>query len=262
MKRFEWKKNSFRMALSALALCVMFGAAVNARMPENGVKDKPRGFSPAIKAVDGHAVLPPPPAFDSVYFMYDKAMYEVGLSMRNTERGRQAEADVDEFDMQRHFSEAFGMDITPEKTPELFKLIERSNEDIYSAARTAKEAYKRTRPYLLYNAPTCYRPDEERLRYNSSYPSGHSARGWGLALVLSEVNPARKEAILRRGYEYGQSRVICGYHWQSDVDAGRLAGAAGAANLHNNPEFMRQLQKAKDEFARLSRKANKGKFHK
>ena len=26
---------------------------------------------------------------------------------------------------------------------------------------------------------------------------------------------------MKHAYEYGQSRVICGYHYQSDVDAGR-----------------------------------------
>ena len=49
----------------------------------------------------------------------------------------------------------------------------------------------------------------------------------------------------------GQSRVICGYHFQSDVDAGRLVGSAVVARLHANNEFMAQLNKAKQEFASL-----------
>jgi hypothetical protein len=31
---------------------------------------------------------------------------------------------------------------------------------------------------------------------------------------------------LKRGYELGESRVICGYHWQSDVDAASGSSAA------------------------------------
>ena len=61
-----------------------------------------------------------------------------------------------------------------------------------------------------------------------SYPSSHAAAGWAVALVLSELNPDRAEPILKRGYEYGQSRVIAGYHYQSDVDAARLAASAAA----------------------------------
>ncbi len=44
--------------------------------------------------------------------------------------------------------------------------------------------------------------------------------------------------------------MICGYHWQSDVDAARIVGSAVVATLHTNPAFQQQLQKAKDEFAK------------
>ncbi len=70
--------------------------------------------------------------------------------------------------------------------------------------------------------------------------------------MLSEVNPDHAEAILKAGYEYGQSRVIAGYHFQSDVDAARLAAAAAVARLHNDKTFQKDLAKAKKEYARLS----------
>ncbi|EGN0484120.1 phosphatase PAP2 family protein, partial [Escherichia coli] len=89
---------------------------------------------------------------------------------------------------------------------------------------------------------------------NGSYPSGHTSIGWATALVLSEINPARQDTILKRGYELGDSRVICGYHWQSDVDAARIVGSAIVATLHSNPVFQAQLQKAKDEFANNQKK--------
>ncbi|EHK6210663.1 phosphatase PAP2 family protein, partial [Shigella flexneri] len=47
---------------------------------------------------------------------------------------------------------------------------------------------------------------------------------------------------------------ICGYHWQSDVDAARIVGSAIVATLHSNPVFQAQLQKAKDEFANNQKK--------
>lgn len=73
-----------------------------------------------------------------------------------------------------------------------------------------------------------------------------------MALVLAEVNPARQNEILKRGYDLGQSRVICGYHWQSDVDAARVVGSAVVASLHNNPAFEAQLAKAKAEVHKLN----------
>lgn len=49
----------------------------------------------------------------------------------------------------------------------------------------------------------------------------------------------------------GQSRVICGYHFQSDVDAAHIVASAVVARLHANENFIKQLGKAKQEFAKL-----------
>ena len=118
-------------------------------------------------------------------------------------------------------------------------------------AVVAKNKYMRVRPFVLYNTNTCYPEEEEKLRNTGSYPSGHTATSWGYALLLAEINPERRDEILKRGFEMGQSRVICGYHWQSDVDAARLSSAGAVAVLHANPEFQKQMEKAKQEFATL-----------
>lgn len=47
---------------------------------------------------------------------------------------------------------------------------------------------------------------------------------------------------------YGESRVIVGAHWQSDVDAGRLAAAAAYARMHTSERFLEQMQLARQEF--------------
>ena len=39
---------------------------------------------------------------------------------------------------------------------------------------------------------------------------------------------------MARGYMYGESRVIVGAHWQSDVDAGRLVASVAYAKLHTS----------------------------
>lgn len=224
---------------------VMFGKDVE--------KAPDRYYSTNAEGLDSAALVPPPPDYGSVQFLHDQAMYLHGLSLRSTTRGAQAAADCDTHHLSATFSEAFGGDITPEDMPELYALTRRAGKELSNmSTRTAKHAYKRLRPFVLYQAGTCYPPDEPHLTTTPSYPSGHSSLGWGMALILSEINPGRKEHILRRGYEYGQSRVICGYHWQSDVDAGRLTGAAGVANLHANAAFLKQLHKAKEEFARLA----------
>ena len=73
-----------------------------------------------------------------------------------------------------------------------------------------------------------------------------------MALLLCEINPDAQDDILKLGYEWGQSRVIAGYHWQSDVDASRLVAAAGYARLHTNSEFLADIAAARQEYAELS----------
>lgn len=210
--------------------------------------------------VDSEAFLPAPPDTASAHYAYDKEMYEWGKSMRNTPRGRRAieDANLNEGWLDRDFSEAFGFVLTPENAPEIYKLMTNMKEDAGDlATRTAKNHYMRPRPFMVFNEPSATPADEPSLRKNGSYPSGHTSIGWATALVLSEINPARKQQIMQRGYDFGQSRVICGAHYQSDVDAGRVVGAAAVSALHADKGFQKQLAKAKKEFKKLQKKARK-----
>ena len=199
-------------------------------------------------------LLPPPPAPGSILFLNDEAQYQWGKMQRNTPRGDQAVSDarVTGNGVPFAFSEAFGTNITQEETPEIHTLITHIREDAGDLATFhAKNHYMRVRPFSFYQEDTCNPEQQHELSTNGSYPSGHTSIGWATALILCEINPANQNAILKRGYEMGQSRVICGYHFQSDVDAGRLVGSAIVARLHANNEFMAQLNKAKQEFASL-----------
>lgn len=201
-------------------------------------------------------LLPAPPADTSARFAYDKEQYEWGKSLRNTERGQMAisDASLGADWLNEVFGEAFGHTITPQTAPEICKLIENMRQDAGDlATREAKNHYMRTRPFVYWNEPTATPDHEGFLRTNGSYPSGHTAIGWATALVLSEINPERATEILNRGYEFGQSRVIVGAHYQSDVDMGRVVAAGVVAALHSNKGFEKQLKKAKKEFKRLSR---------
>lgn len=202
-------------------------------------------------------LLPPPPDTASARFAYDVEQYEWGKSLRDTPRGDLAadDAELGDVGLTAAFSEAFGIDINPENTPQVYKLITGMREDAGDlATRHAKNYYMRTRPYIFFGEDTCVPDAQAGLAGNGSYPSGHTAKAWATALILAELNPARQDAILKRGFEMGQSRVICGYHFQSDVDAGRVVGAAVVARLHADDAFNRQLAKAKKEMKKLIKK--------
>lgn len=199
-------------------------------------------------------LLPPPPQPGSIMWLNDVSQYQWGKMQRDTPRGDQAAADarVSGDGVPYAFSEAFGIQISKETTPEIYKLVLGMREDAGDlATREAKNHYMRIRPFSFFKEETCNPEQQAELSTNGSYPSGHTAIGWATALVLAEINIDRQNEILKRGYEMGQSRVICGYHFQSDVDAARLVASAVVARLHANKNFMAQLEKAKTEFDKL-----------
>lgn len=214
---------------------------------------KAEGFLTKQTAPDSLAILPPPPAENTVTFQADKALYESGHVLRNPARIELANRDAHYENVGQVFSEAFGMEISASHTPVLYQLLNKVLQDSHDyAVRDAKEHYKRVRPFVIYKDATCTPEKDKKMATTGSYPSGHASFGWATALILAEINPSRKTGIIRRGYDFGQSRVICGAHWQSDVEAGRLMGATIVATLHNNSGFKEMLDEAKKEFAALS----------
>ena len=129
------------------------------------------------------------------------------------------------------FSCALGIEISEETTPSLYMLLWRTMTDIGLSPYAAKNAYGRERPFMVRKEPVCTPGDEEALRGDPSYPSGHTAIGWGWSLILTELAPDRAEALLARGRAFGESRNVCNAHWYSDVVAGRMTGAA-AVGMH------------------------------
>jgi acid phosphatase (class A) len=110
-----------------------------------------------------------------------------------------------------------------------------------------------TRRVLINKAPTCT-PGAEHLAQDGAYPSGHTTIGWTWALILAEIARDRSRQILARGRSFGQSRVVCNVHRQSDaIEAGFLAAANGA-RLHADPTFLADLEAAKSEVAALGGK--------
>ena len=187
--------------------------------------------------------------------MYDISQYMWGKSVRaDSARAAlaiaQAETDLDV--MVQMFSEPFGMEISAKKTPAIMNLIERGIATLRQVGRVPKKHYMRRRPFDRFNEPTLVPKDEEVLRKNGSYPSGHTILAWSMALLLVEVNPAAQDALLKYAYEWGQSRVIAGFHWQSDVDASKVLVSGAFASLHADETFLADMRKARAEFKKLN----------
>lgn len=93
------------------------------------------------------------------------------------------------------------------------------------------------------------------LKEQSSYPSGHAAMGWNMALVFcasfpqfaSDTYISDLKKLFKRTFQYCQNRTILGAHWQFCVDMGRLGAAICFSQLFANEYFITQLKLAQAE---------------
>ncbi len=195
------------------------------------------------------ALIPAPPDEGSVAFALDQEYAKKAVESKDTARFNQAVTDAELYfpAAVKSFEPTLGIEISEAKTPKLYVLMRRVLTDATLSVYSAKNNYKRKRPFMVNNTPMCTPKDEELLRKDGSYPSGHTSIGWAWALVFTEIFPAKTDAILQRGYAFGESRVICNVHWHSDVEMGRVMGAAAVARLHNNSGFQKDLADAKEE---------------
>ena len=221
-------------------------AAAAAKMP---------GYLQPEERPDSIALLPPPPAPGSPEFMADEAIYRELSALQDSARWRLAAADANlKFPGAANvYSCAVGIDVTAATTPHLYALLQRVVIDAGQSTYKAKQKYNSNRPFEVTGDPTCVPEDESLLRGNASYPSGHASLGYVWGEVFAELLPERAAAARARAYEFGQSRVVCRVHRQSDVDGGRTVGQAVFERLHQDPEFVADMAAAKLEVKKARR---------
>jgi acid phosphatase (class A) len=210
-------------------------------------------YLPAGVGIESLSFLPPPPAAGSAAFAHDEDVARRMLERRGTARWNLATEDSNTAfpRVATTWSCALGMPVTPEDTPVLYRVLRRVVADSSRATRSGKDHHRRPRPYVVSGGPTCTPDDDERLRTDGSYPSGHATRGWLWALTVSAVAPERAAAVMTRGRAYGESRVVCNVHWRSDVVASRDLAAAVFVRLHESAEFRADVESARAEVARV-----------
>lgn len=203
---------------------------------------------------DAIIYLPGPPDSTMLATNGDYARWIWGKEQRNTPRGEQASWES-KFGMVRMvtiYSDVLGIDITEDGTPAIYRLMNRAGDTGSGGVSKMKKSFFRKRPFLIMNEETWGQYDKyNELAISSAYPSAHTGWGWGTALALAEMATNMQDTILRRGYEYGISRVIVGAHWQSDVDAAILCASAAIARSHANPEYHADMAAARAEYMQL-----------
>ncbi len=200
--------------------------------------------------LDAATIVGPPPPPNSPRGKADRETFNETRKLVNTPAWTQAIADADLSGKNgmKSLSCAAGVTISAEATPVLANMMLRLTDDAASIYQPAKGIFQRPRPPVGNTAPICV-PREAWIETDGSYPSGHGLIGWAWASLVAELVPDKASPILARGKAFGDSRIICGVHFQSDIEAGRYLGSAMMTRLHDDPDFMADLEKARAEVA-------------
>jgi acid phosphatase (class A) len=198
-------------------------------------------FDPA--SVDLKALLPDPPANGS-----PTTLKEIELILQK--QAARTPEEVTRIKQEVHlnvylFTNVLGAWFTEKNLPATAMLFARVDATEHPIIESAKKDWGRPRPPL--QDKRIHPPID--LPKNTSYPSGHSTVGDLDALILAELAPDLKDAIMARGLQIGDDRVIGGVHFPSDVDAGHTLAHALFDKFMASPEFQADLAKAKAEVA-------------
>ncbi len=196
----------------------------------------------AIGQPDGRFILPAPPATNSPEAIADLASARAIFKARTpSEEAHAIQSATLAFSL---FAPAVGPVMDLDKLPKTDALLQKVKKEVGDTINLPKNHWKRSRPYESDPALLFGRPEK-----SDSYPSGHSTRGMLYALVMAELFPENRDAILNIGRGIGWDRVLIGKHYPTDIFAGRVLAIATMRELSASPLFQRDLAAAKAEIA-------------
>jgi acid phosphatase (class A) len=242
-------KNIVRVATAVLASTVLTWCQPAAPV---------RGYLTPDQDSNVVSKVAPAPATGDARYQTDMAIFRATRSLEGSPRWALAKSDNDLSiaGLLHAFGCALGLTLTPAEAPKLTALIARANSDAGAAADILKARYRHKRPFQIAEGHVCVSPlGKALLEHSPDYPSGHAALGWDTGLILAELVPEASKDLLARARAFGQSRVVCGVHDASAVEAGQATASAVFEMQDHSPEFHRDLDAARTELAALRARA-------
>lgn len=222
-----WSRPVAVLAIFAATLC---GSAA---------KDSALHYLKAGKP-DAATLLAPPPLPDSAEQIAD--LNEVRAVFHSASGDDQAAAFSEKNFSVFNFAAAAGPFFVATNLPNTAAFFAKVQSDAATVTDEGKNFFKRPRPYTV--DPSLA---SGKLEKSFSYPSGHSTETMVLALVLADLLPEQRNAIIAHARQMGWHRVQIARHYPTDIYAGRTLALAIVKQFKKSDAFEKDFDAAKAE---------------
>ena len=190
---------------------------------------------------DATKLLPPPPLPDSPEQAADLAQVR---AVHATAASNDLAAAYSERKFTIYnFTEVAGAFLVETNLSKVTAFFAKVQSDASAVVGGGKNYFQRPRPFVA--DPSLVNGYEGEKSY--SYPSGHSTESMVLALVLSDLLPDQREAIVAHARAIGWRRVQIARHYYTDVFAGRVLAEAIVKQFKKSDAFEKDFAAAKAE---------------
>jgi acid phosphatase (class A) len=194
--------------------------------------------------IDLASVIGLPPAQNSPG---NKAEFDQVLQISSTRTPEREKAAIaDQYQTLTRFLDGIDHTYVEGSQREMRLLFKEAQVELGIMLLSVRRLTSRTRPFAAWNkvrVKPCPggRPD------GSSFPAGHAATAALYAALLSEAVPELAAKFEDRVKSYDESRLVCGFHYPSDLTAGDKAGRVVAKALMAQTAFRARFDETRPE---------------
>lgn len=194
--------------------------------------------------IDLAAVIGLPPAMNSPE--QKREFDEVLQISLNRTPEREKAAIADQYQTLARFLEGAGIPFAGNEHREVRLLYREAQIELGIVLLGVRRLTNRQRPFTVWNKVRV-KPCPGGRPEGTSFPAGHAATAALYAELLGTAAPELAGRLEERVKDYGESRLVCGFHYRSDLAAGDKAGRAVAKALLADRAFRARFDETRAE---------------
>jgi acid phosphatase (class A) len=159
---------------------------------------------------------------------------------------REKAAIADQYQTLARFLEGAGIPFAGNEHREVRLLYREAQIELGIVLLGVRRLTNRQRPFTVWNKVRV-KPCPGGRPEGTSFPAGHAATAALYAELLGTAAPELAARLEERVKDYGESRLVCGFHYRSDLAAGDKAGRAVAKALLSDRAFRARFDETRAE---------------